>query len=75
MGAFVYALHLGGFPNLSGLHASSWQVLPASVALAGIIETVRCIHRQWNLYQAGILILLYSEVMILGMAVFLFFYP
>ena len=73
--AFAYSLRLGGFPDLATLHASRWQLVPAALALGGLAETVRCIQRRWNMYQAGILILLYSELMILAMAVFLFFYP
>ena len=75
VGAFVYSLRLGGFPNLSALHSTRWQAVPALLAFAGLVETARCIQRKWSLYQAGVLILLYSEVMILGMSVFLFFYP
>ena len=52
----------------------------ATLALAGMaawsmVETLRCAERTWSLYYAGVLILLYSEVMILGMAIFLFFFP
>jgi hypothetical protein len=75
VGAFIYSLRLGGFPDLSALHATRWQAVPALLAFAGLVETARCIQRQWSLYQAGVLILLYSEVMILAMAVFLYFYP
>ena len=75
LGAFAYSLRLGGFPDLNDLHASAWQTVPALLALAGLVETARCIQRHWSFYQGGILILLYSELMILAMAVFLFFYP
>lgn len=73
--AFAISLRLGGFPDLATLHASPWQLVPAAMALGGLAETLRCVRRQWDFYQAGILILLYSELMILAMAVFLFFYP
>lgn len=75
VGAFAYSLRLGGFPDLTALHASRWQLVPAALALGGLLETIRCIERRWSFYQAGILILLYSELMILTMAVFLMFYP
>lgn len=75
LAAFAYSLRLGGFPDINALHSSPWQLVPAALALAGLVETARCIERKWSLYQAGILILLYSEVMILSMAVFLYFYP
>lgn len=75
MGAFVYSLRLGGFPDLTTLHATQWQAVPAALAFGGLVETARCIQRRWSLYQAGVLILMYSEMMILAMTVFLFFYP
>lgn len=73
--AFGVALRLGGFPDLSALHASHWQAVSAALAFWGMVETGRCMSRRWNLYSAGVLILLYTDVMILGLAVFLFFYP
>lgn len=75
LGSFVLSLRLGGFPNLAALHSSNWQILAIAADFLGMIETARCMGRKWTLYQAGILLLLYTEVMILGLAVFLFFYP
>ena len=75
LGAFMASLRLGGFPNIDDLHSSPWQTLPMLAALVAMVETIRCMHRKWTLYQAGVLILLYTDVMILGLAVFLFFYP
>jgi len=75
LAAFAVSLRLGGFPDIDALHASRWQSLPILVALAAMVETTRCMKRRWSLYQAGVLILLYTDVMIMGLAVFLFFYP
>lgn len=73
--AFAISLRLAGFPDITALHSSPWQLVPVLLASCGMLETVRCLPRHWNLYYAGVLILLYSELMILAMAVFLFFYP
>ena len=73
--AFAGSLRLGGFPDIDNLHASRWQALPMLAAVCAMVETIRCMHRRWTLYQAGVLILLYTDVMIMGLAVFLFFYP
>lgn len=73
--AFVLSLRLGGFPDITAIHSSAWQVVPGLMACGSIAETMRCADRSWSLHYAGVLILLYSEVMILAMAVFLFFYP
>ena len=75
VGAFAASLRLGGFPDINALHSSHWQIVSALVAFWGMVETARCLCRKWSLYHAGVLILLWTEVMILGMAVFLFLYP
>lgn len=73
--AFFLSLRMGGFPDIDALHSSRWQSLPILIALAAMVETTRCMKRKWSFYQAGILLLLYTDVMIMGMAVFLFFFP
>ena len=73
--AFLLSLRLCGFPDVNALHLSHWQIVPVLMSCWSVGETIRCADRTWSLYYAGVLILLYSEVMILGMAVFLFFYP
>ncbi len=73
--AFATSLRLGGFPNINALHSSHWQIFAALVAFWGMIETARCLGRRWTLYYAGVLLLLYTDLMILAMAVVLFLYP
>lgn len=73
--AFASSLRLGGFPNINALHSSHWQIVAALVAFWGMVETARCLGRRWTLYHAGVLLLLYTDLMILAMAVVLFLYP
>jgi hypothetical protein len=73
--AFICSLRLGGFPNINALHSSHWQIGAALVAFWGMVETARCLGRHWTLYHAGVLLLLYTDLMILAMAVLLFLYP
>jgi hypothetical protein len=75
LSAFAISLRLGGFPDLNALHSSHWQILSALLAFAGMVETARCLDRRWSLYHAGVLMLLYTDLMILAMAVVLFLYP
>jgi hypothetical protein len=75
LAAFLLSLRIGGFPDITALHLSHWQAVPAGMAVWSLVETVRCAGRTWSFYYAGVLIMLYSELMILMMAVFLFFYP
>lgn len=75
LGAFATSLRLAGFPDIRALHGSRWQILVAFIAAAGMVETARCLRRKWSLYHAGVLILLYSELMILALVLFLCLYP
>jgi hypothetical protein len=75
LGAFLASLLLAGFPHIQNLHGSRWQFVCLLVASWGMGETARCLRRKWSLYHAGILLLLYSELVILAMIVFLVAYP
>lgn len=74
LGAFALSLRLAGFPRIENLHGSSWQFLPLLMSLWGMAETARCLERRWSLYHAGILLLLYANLMILAMIIFLVVY-
>jgi CO dehydrogenase/acetyl-CoA synthase gamma subunit (corrinoid Fe-S protein) len=65
VGSFLLALHLAGFPHIDNLHGSPWEFLALVLAAWGMGETARCLQRRWNLYHAGIILLLYSDLMIL----------
>lgn len=73
--AFALSLRLGGFPDINALHSSRWQAIPILMTCAGMVELTRCLGRRWSLYHAGVLIFLYTSLMILTMGVFLFFFP
>jgi hypothetical protein len=73
--ASAVSLRLAGFPRVQNLHASVWQVVPALAVCWAMAETARCLGRRWSLYHAGVLILLYTELLILALAVILWVYP
>ena len=75
LAAFIASLLLAGFPHIDKLHGSSWQILSLFVATWGMAETGRCMRGKWSLYHAGVLILLYSDLVILMLIVFLVAYP
>jgi hypothetical protein len=75
LGAFVVSLLLAGFPHIERLHGSRWQFAMLGAGLWGLVETARCLRRKWSMYHAGVLILLYTELMILTMIIFLTVYP
>jgi hypothetical protein len=66
VGAFFGSLRLAGFPHIEDLHSSHWQFVALLVAAWGMVETARCLRRKWSLYHAGVLIMLYSDLMILA---------
>jgi hypothetical protein len=74
LGALAASLRLAGFPFVDEPRASVWQILLAPVVGWGMIETLRSLGRRWTLYNAGVLILLYSELMILGLVLFFWIY-
>ena len=74
LGALTASLCLAGFPFADSPHASHWQILLAPIVCWGMVETFRCLGPRWSLYHAGVLILLYSELMILAMVLFLWVY-
>ena len=74
LAAFITSLRLAGFPHIEQLHGSPWQVLVLLFAAWGMAETGRCLRGKWSLYHAGVLLLLYSDLMILTMIVFLVAY-
>jgi hypothetical protein len=65
LGAFFGSLRLAGFPHIENLHASHWQIVALLTAAWGMAETVRCLRRKWSLYHAGVMIMLYSDLLIL----------
>jgi hypothetical protein len=75
LGAFAVSLRLAGFPHIELLHRSNWQIAVLAAGLWGLAETARCLKRKWSLYHAGVLILLYTDLLILTMIIFLAVYP
>jgi len=75
LGAFGSSLRLAGFPSIENLHGSRWQILALLVAAWGMAETARCLERRWSFYHAGVLLLLYSDLMILAAIVVLLAMP
>jgi hypothetical protein len=75
LGAFAASLLLAGFPRIEALHDSPWQFLALLVAGWGMAETARCLRRSWSLYHAGVLIFLYTDLMILAAIIVLMTVP
>lgn len=72
IGSLILALVWAGFPDI---HPSALLILPALGAIYGTWETSRCMHRRWDFYHGGVLLLLYTDIIVLAMILFLLFYP
>lgn len=75
LGAFIASLRLAGFPRFENLHGSHWQIVMLFVEAWGMGEIARCLQRKWTFYHGGVLLLLYTNLMILAMMVFLVAFP
>jgi len=66
------ALLLSDFPHN---RATPLLILPAIAAIAGTIDTVRCMQPRWSFYHGGVLLCIYMDLMALCMILFFLFYP
>jgi hypothetical protein len=72
LGSLILAFIWAGYPED---HANPRLILPALGALAGTIDTMRCLRLKWSFYHGGVILLLYMDVMALAMILFLLLYP
>ncbi len=66
LGAFSASLLIAGFPDINRIHGSDWQMAALLAGVWGMVETARCLQRRWSLYHAGVMILLYADLIILA---------
>jgi len=60
LGSFIAVIAVSG---LSADHAMPLLVIPALVAIAGTLDTARCMHGRWSLYEGGVYFLLLMDLM------------
>jgi hypothetical protein len=70
--SLAIAIFLSDFPHN---RATPLLVLPAIAAIAGTIDTVRCMQPRWSFYHGGVLLLIYMDLMALCMILFFLLYP
>lgn len=74
LSALAASLRIAALHDSNALDSTGWQVLAVPLVSWGMVETARCLDRKWSLYHGGVLILLYSELMILALVLFLWLY-
>jgi hypothetical protein len=72
LGSLVVAVLLSHYPRIE---RAPLLVLPVLIALAGTVDTVRCIQRRWSFYHAGVMLCIYMDMMTLALMLFFLFYP
>jgi hypothetical protein len=72
LGSLAAAIFLSGYPED---RPSLKLCIPLLIALAGFVDTFRCLRMRWSLYHGAVVVMLYMEVLALSMILFLFLYP
>ena len=70
--SLILAIRWVGFPNI---HPSLLVAIPAAGAFYGTWETTRCLRRRWSFYHGGVMLLLYADILVLALILFLLLYP
>ena len=66
------SIRLADFPHN---RANAFIALPALLAIAGTIDTIRCMRPRWSFYHGGVLLLIYMDLMAICMILFFLLYP
>ena len=72
LASFFVSFPLSGFP---GSRPTLLLALPALIAVLGTLDTARCMHGRWTLYQGGIFFLLLMDMMAICMILFFLITP
>lgn len=72
LGSLPLAFALCGFPND---RPSLFLLFPAFLAILGTLDTARCLRLHWSFYHGAVLLLLYSDILVLFIIFFLLVYP
>lgn len=72
LGSFFGSFPLSGFPQN---RPTLLLLIPAVIALLGMIDTVRCLPRRWNLYHGGVVLLLLMDTLALSLIMMFLLLP
>ena len=72
LGSFASAFLISGFPHS---RATPLLVIPAIVALLGMLDTVRCMQPRWCFYHGGVVLLLFMDMLAVCLILFFLILP
>ena len=70
--ALLLAFRLSDFPHN---RASFFLVLPLLLAVAGTLDTLRCMRSRWDWYHGGVILCAYMDLMVICLILFFLIYP
>jgi len=70
--SFATSFRLSDFPRD---RKTLLLALPALLAMAGTLDTVRCMQQRWNFYHGGVVLCIYMDLMAIFMILFFLFSP
>ena len=65
--SFVAAIPMSHFPESK---RNPFLVVPAIAAVAGLIETIRCMRSRWSFYHGGVVLCVYMDLMAISVILF-----
>lgn len=70
--SFAAAFRLSDFPRT---RATLFLVIPATLATLGMFDTLRCMQPKRNLYHAGVILLLFMDMLAICLILFFLLFP
>jgi hypothetical protein len=72
LSSLLLAFRLAGFPDV---RASIKLLIPTLIATLGTWDTMRCLQQRWSFYHGAVVVLIYTDILVLCVILFLLLYP
>lgn len=66
------AFFLSDFPHN---RANPFLAIPTLLAMAGTVDTIRCMRRRWSFYHGGVILCIYMDLMAVTLILIFLLYP
>jgi len=72
LGSLAAAFVLSDFPHN---HATLLLLIPTVLAMAGTVDSIRCMRKRWSFYHGGVLLCIYMDLMAIALILVFLLYP